>query len=387
VSPAAPGPITVAHVITRLDVGGAQATAVRTCALLDPDRYRPVILAGADAGSGGSMADQARDAGVEVVTVDALVSAIRPHTDVRAVGAVRRAIEGTGAALVHTHSSKAGAIGRLAARRAHRPAVHTVHGWSFHGDQHPAVRGTYRSIEKALAPQTAALIVVTPVDERIGIDEGIGRPEQYRLIRSGIAIPPPRTAATRTAGRAALGWDDGVEGMVAVGRLAPQKDPLALMEAFAAVVAARPQARLAVVGDGPDRSEVEAAIERLGLAGPVALLGLRTDVLDVLAAADLFVLSSRWEGLPRTVLEAVALGVPVAATDVGGVREVIEPGVSGWLVPPGAPALLGAAAIEALGSPHEAGARAEAAREGIDGFDEQRMATDTMALYDEVLGR
>jgi len=387
VSPISSGPVTVAHVITRLDVGGAQATAVRTCALLDRDRYRPVILAGPDAGSGGSMADDARAAGVEVVTVDGLVSTIRPHIDVRAVPAVRRAVEGTGAELVHTHSSKAGVLGRLAARQAGRPAVHTVHGWSFHGEQHPAVRTTYRTIERALAPKTAALIVVTPVDERIGREAGIGRPEQYHLIRSGIAIPAPRTAAQRASARAALGWGDGDEGLVAVGRLAPQKDPQTMVEAFAAVVAARPQARLAVIGDGPDRAEVEAAIDRLGLGASIALLGVRTDVLDVLAGADAYLLSSRWEGLPRTVLEAVALGIPVVATDVGGVREVVDPGTSGWLVPAGDPAALGTAAAEALASPVVAAARAEAARAGIDRFDEQRMAADTMALYDQVLGR
>ncbi len=379
-------PRTVVHVITRLDVGGAQATAVRICALLDRDRFRPVLVAGEDQGSGGSLAADATEAGVEVHHLRSLVSPVRPHRDVQAVRDLRSTFANLGVDVVHTHSSKAGALGRMAARSAGVPAVHTVHGWSFHDGQRPIVRRGYQWIERRLASSTAALVVVTPVDEEIGLADGIGTRSQYNLIRSGIVLPPVPAAEQRLRVRSELGWGADVHGLVAVGRLAPQKDPVALIDAIAFAVAERAQVRLAVVGDGPLRPEVEAAIARHGLADRVQLLGIRHDVAVLLAGADGFVSAARWEGLPRTVLEAVAVGVPVAVTDVGGVRDIIDPGRTGVLVPSEDPPALGRAVVDLVDHPADARSRAEAARLAIDEFDERTMADRTMDLYDRVLG-
>lgn len=379
-------PVAVAHVITRLDVGGAQATAVRTCALLDPTRYRPVLVAGVDTGSGGSLAPAARRAGVEVVELPELVSPIRPHRDVAAVRALRGFLEERGIALVHTHSSKAGAIGRWAARPLPVATVHTVHGWSFHDGQHPAAAGAYRAVERRLARRTDALLVVTPVDERLGLAAGVGTADRYRLVRSGIALPDPPSASQRAAARAALGWDDATLGLVSVGRLAAQKDPLTLLEAVARVAVHRPEVALAVVGDGELRPEVAARAAEPDLAGRVQLLGIRADVAEVVGGADLYVSAARWEGLPRTLLEAVAVGVPTLVTDVGGVRDVVAPGVTGELVAPGDPAALAAAIEASLADPSGRAARAGAARAVVGAFGEEEMARRTMAVYDEVLG-
>lgn len=379
------GPVTVAHVITRLDVGGAQATAVRTCALLDPSRYRPLLLTGGDAGSGGSLVTAAEDAGIEVVRIPSLVSAVRPSRDLLAVRDLCRVIRSRQVALVHTHSSKAGALGRAAAGRTGRPKVHTVHGWSFHDGQPAIIGWVYRSVERHFGRRTDALVVVTPADREIGLGAGIGRPEQYHLVRSGIALPPEPSGHDRGQARAVLGWESDHVGLVAVGRLAKQKDPPTLIGAFARVAALRPGARLALIGDGDLRPDVEALVARHGLGRQVQLLGIRSDVVDLLAGADAFVSSSLWEGLPRTVLEAIAVGVPVVATDVGGIRDVIEPDRTGLLVPSGDPSALAAALVEVIDQPQEARSRAVNARSALDEFDEARMAERTMTVYDQVM--
>ena len=378
------GPVTVAHVITRLDVGGAQATAVRTCALLDRDRYRPLLVCGSDAGSGGSMMPDAEQAEVEVVRMPSLVAPIRPGADVRALRHLTRLLVRRRVAVVHTHSSKAGAIGRLAAHRADRPVVHTVHGWSFHEGQRPAVRAGYLAIERWLSSRTDAWVVVTPTDQELGLDVGIGQADRYHLVRSGIGMPAPATAEVRERIRREQGWSDREVVLVAVGRLAPQKDPLTLLDALARVVPAYPHVRLALVGDGPLRDAVASRVTELGLQDHVQAVGVRSDVFDLLAGADGYVSSARWEGLPRTVLEAVAMGVPVVTTDVGGVRDIIEDGVSGLLVPSADPDALATMLKCVLDAPVAAASRAAIARQSIGEFDEQVMATRTMAIYDAV---
>lgn len=375
----------VAHVITRLDVGGAQATAARTCALVDRRRVEPLLIAGRDEGSGGSVAASAEAAGVEVVHLGELVAPIRPWRDAAAVGRLRSLFDDRGVDIVHTHSSKAGVLGRLASRG--RPTVHTVHGWSFHEGQRRSVAATYRTVERALAPRTDAWIVVTPTDQAIGLAAGIGAADRYHLIRSGIAVPELPGPAERQAVRRSLGWDDDTAGVLAIGRLVDQKDPLTMVDAFAVAAAEHPEARLAMVGGGTLHQEVAARIRAAGLDDRVDLLGVRADAASLLVGADAYLSSSRWEGLPRTVLEAIAVEVPVVATDVGGIRDVIVPDQTGLLVPAGDPQALGDALARTLADPAAAAALAARARTGIAEFDERTMVDRTMDLYDHVAAR
>lgn len=380
------GPARVAHLITRMDVGGAQATAIRTCALLDRERFAPMIFTGADGGSGGSSVPDAEAAGIEVRHVPHLVSRVRPGADLRAVGSVRALLAEHRIDLLHTHSSKAGAIGRWAARRGPWPTVHTVHGWSFHDGQPTPVAAAYRFVERHLAPRTGALVVVADADRRTGLAAGIGRPEQYHLVRSGIAPLAPPSPSERAAARRLLGWEADVHGWLSVGRLVEQKDPLALLEAFALVVADSPHVRLALVGDGDLRPVVEARAAAPDLAGRVAVLGLRSDVPTLLAAADGYASAARWEGLPRAVVEAAFRAVPLAVTDVGGLAEVVRDRETGRLVAAGDPRALAHAVREIVGDPARAAERADRAREAVAGFDEATMAAQTAAIYDGLLG-
>lgn len=377
-------PVPVAHVITRLDVGGAQETVVRICAGLDRSRFHPTIYCGPDGGSGGSLAGRAHNAGVDVVVVPELRSAIRPWSDARGVLALASVLRSNDVGLVHTHSSKAGVLGRLAARRARiSPVAHTVHGWSYNDDQPRVIAGAYRSVERAMAWWTDALVVVTIADRDQGLLDRIGSEDRYALVRSGIDLSAS-TTASRTDVRRRMDWADDVPVVISIGRLAPQKDPLALVEAFAKVRSEQP-ARLVLVGDGELRPAVEDLVNRRGLTADVELLGLRDDVTELLVGADAFVLSSRWEGLPRAVLEATHAGLPVVATDVGGVSEVLEDGVTGWLVSAGEQGALAAALRELLQDPSEAERRVAAARLRLPSFTEQAMVTDTEDLYASLL--
>lgn len=378
-------PATVCHVITRLDVGGAQHTAVTVCRLLDRQRYRPVLITGPDGGSGGSLIPEARAADIEVVVEAALVSAVRPARDVVALRRLTSAMRDIRPAIVHTHSSKAGALGRLAARQAAVPAlVHTVHGWSFHDQQHPAVSLAYRKIEAGLARSTDALVVVTSEDRRLGLAAGIGSMDRYHLIRSGVALRGPVTSAERLAARARLGAAGDTKVVATVGRLEPQKDPVGLVEAVAALD--RHDVTLVFVGDGALRPEVERAGRTL-LPGRLSITGVVDDPRSVTAGADVFALPSRWEGLPRALVEALDAGLAVVASAVGGVGEVIEDGSTGLLVGPGDTAALAKALNRLLDDPPLAQALMAAGPPAVSGFSEQAMARDHMDLYDSLLAR
>ncbi|MCU1370655.1 MAG: putative Glycosyltransferase, group 1 [Ilumatobacteraceae bacterium] len=380
-------PVRVVHLITRLDVGGAQETAVRICAGLDRDRFAPELWCGPDQGSGGSLRDSARDADVPVIEISHLHGPIRPLADARAVREVRTRLQRERPAILQTHSSKAGVIGRKAAARGSGPkVVHTVHGWSFNDSQAAPVALGYRLIERVLARRSAALVVVTTADRTTGLAHRIGRPEQYVLIRSGIDLAETASAAVREATRTELGWapDDLV--VASVGRLEAQKDPLTLVEALASARAEVPQLRAVLVGGGSLEAQVRTRADALGVADRLDLLGLRDDVPAVLAAADLFALSSRWEGLPRAALEAARAGLPIAATDTGGIRELVVDGVSGRLVPIGDAAALATALVALAEDRAGASALAAAASARLPEFTTERMVADTEALYDRLLG-
>jgi len=377
----------VFNVITKLAVGGAQETALRSCSLLDPARWETALVTGPESSPEGDLFEEAAALGVRVLTVPTLRRRVRPVGDLRALIDLVRLLRRERPDVVHTHSSKAGVVGRLAARLARVPVVvHTVHGWSFHEGMSPVSRKVAVAAERLAARWTTALVVVATRDAEIGIAARIGRPEQYALVRSGIDTVAFRsTAASRVDARRALGIPESIPVLGTVTRLCRQKDPETLLRAARLVVDARPEARLVVVGDGPLRPEVDALVERLGLGPNVSLLGPRRDVAGLLPAFDAFVLSSRWEGLPRVVVEAMAVGVPVVSTDVGGISEAIEDGVSGLLVPAGEPEALAGAILRILDEAGLGERMRRAATARVDEFDVGVMTDRLDELYTRLL--
>lgn len=329
--------IPVLHVITRLIVGGAQENTLFTAARLNPRRFRLEVACGPQTGAEGSLVEEAQTQGIPLRIIPDLLRQVSPHHDLRALVALTRIIKQGNFSIVHTHSSKAGILGRLAARRAGAPIIiHTVHGWSFHNYMPSATRYLYILLERWMARFTHALVVVTTKDIEKGLSAGIGRPEQYHLIRSAIPLEEFDPARfDRIAIRRELGLPQEAPVVGTIGRFSPQKNPLDWVRVAAIVARALPETRFLLVGDGPLRPQVEAALNQEGLAKRAILTGLRRDTPRLLAAMDVFMLTSLWEGLPRTIPEAQAMGLPVVANRADGTTEAIRDSVSGFLCRPG----------------------------------------------------
>lgn len=373
----------VTHVITRLVVGGAQENTILSCALIDPERFSSDIVCGPQTGSEGDLFAECATRGVPLAIEPSLVREVNPLRDPVSVVRLAALFRRTRPDIVHTHSSKAGIVGRAAARLAGVPIViQTAHGWGFHAEQSFLERSLFIGLERACAPLADAMIVVAEPNRVLAAELRIGRPEQYHLIRSGIELeryrhdPEAGLAIRRELDLPAEGFVFGT-----VGRLSDQKAPQDAMAAFALVAARHPGSRFVFVGDGPLRGLVEDRARAAGLGDRVRFTGLRRDVGAFLSAFDAFVLSSRWEGLPRVVPQAMAAGLPVVATAVDGTPEAVTEGVSGFLVAPGDVAALAARMDELVTTPARARAMGQAGLARVDEFSARRMVEQLAVLY------
>lgn len=373
----------VLHVITRMIVGGAQENAMLSCALVDAAIFPSEVLTGPQTGSEGSLHEETRRRGVTLHVEPMLVREVNPLKDaialLRLVARLRRGRYD----VVHTHSSKAGILGRVAARLAGVPmVVHTVHGWAFRPGQPRLAFRTYVLLERLCARWCQALVVVAEADRTEGLTLGIGRPEQYVLIRSGIEIEAFRdVGVSRAEARRRIGVPEAAFVAGSVGRLSRQKAPLDLLSAFAGVARERDDAHLVMVGDGPLRHELEAAVDRAGLRGRVHLLGLRRDVPELLRAFDVLVLASRWEGLPRVFPQAMAAGLPIVATRVDGAADAIVPGENGWLVDVGDASGMARHLLDLAADPERSREMGAAGRRRVEEFSATRMVRRLEDLY------
>lgn len=309
----------ILYVITRGDtIGGAQVHVM--------DMARRVIadgnLATVAVGSYGPMFDELKASKVPVVRVPALQKAIHPINDLRAVVHLRDVIRQVRPDLVSCHSSKAGIIGRIAARLCSTPCIFTAHGWSFTEGTSATGRFVYSRVERLLAPLAARIICVSEGDRQLGLNAHISSSRMVTIHNGMPAIPDHHLAQPASARPMRV---------VMVARFDAQKDQSTLIRALVNV----PNVRVDFVGDGPTRAACMALAERLGLAGRVGFLGIRRNISRILADADAFALISNWEGFPRSTLEAMRAGLPVVVSDVGGAVEAIEPGVTGFAVPRG----------------------------------------------------
>ena len=344
------------------------------------------VLAGPDRTDEGSFWDRPqprRGTGPVLVEVPNLVRAVSPARDLKALWWLIRWLRTNRPDVVHTHSSKAGVLGRLAAAIAGIPCAHTVHGWGPLYADVAAGRLIARLVERGLARLCAALVVVGRTDLRRGVAARIGTPLQYWLIRSGVDTDAVGTAADRTRLRAELDVEDRfVIGMVA--RMAHPKDHATLIAAV--VEADVADWTLVLVGDVPDRAKVERLVADARVGHRVRFLGQRDDAAVVPLAFDVAVLASLWEGMPRVVVEAAAAGVPVIASDVGSIGELIEPGVSGRLVPAGRVDGLTEALTDVARRPEHHRAMAAVARQRAEVFSVQRMRNDLAGLWTGLSG-
>ncbi len=357
-------PLRVATVITRLE-GGAGILALRGLLALDPSRFQPVLVTG----SGDRHLDQARAAGLEVITEPALRTPIAPLHDMSALWALSALLRRRSFDVVHTHTAKAGALGRIAARRAGVPRiVHTYHGFPFHEFQSRLCRDSYIAIERRLGRMTdMALCVGTGVAVE-AIRHRLILPERIRTI--GVAVPDgaPLAPDARERARRALGVPPDATVVGAVARLTYQKAPEDFLAAMRDLGRMRGPGQPEVVGVWVGSGDLAERIDRLTRTAPgprITMADERTDIPEILPAFDVFALPSRYEGLPTAIVEAMACGIPVVATAVNAVGDVVVPGETGLLVPPQRPDLLAEAVNHLLNSPGAAARMAVTARERL----------------------
>jgi glycosyltransferase involved in cell wall biosynthesis len=314
---------TVCHVITKLELGGAQEVALYAVTHLDRTRFRPALLTG----DGGLLTEEARSiSDVEVIVLPHLIREISCFHDLLALHRLVRAFRRIRPSIVHTHSSKAGLLGRWAAWCAGVPIIiHTVHGYGITPAQPRWLQRVLIWLERFTGLVTSHWVAVSQADMAKG--------RAWRLFRDNVSVvrpgidPQPFSdqidPASRHHLRAAFGAGPDHELVGTVACLKPQKAPEDFVAVAKQVCMARPQARFVLVGDGELRPRVEGLIRKEGLGDRICLAGWRRDIPAILQALDAFLLTSHWEGLPRVLLEARTSGLPVVATCVGGAAEAV----------------------------------------------------------------
>ena len=367
----------VMFVVTRGDsIGGAQVHVRDLATRVVADGGEAHVVTGVP----GPLTEQLTAAGVPWTIGEGMLREIDPLRDIQAVRALARIIGQVRPDVVSTHSSKAGIVGRLAARMVRTPAMFTAHGWAFTGGVPEPKRTVYRRIERACAPLAARIVCVSAHDGELAARAGIGAvggAGRVRVIHNGMPDIDPSLMADP-------GGVTGAPRAVMIARLDRQKDHATLLAALARV----PGLGLDLIGGGPGRGETERFVAELGLGERVAFLGQRADIAERLGRAHLFVLSSRWEGFPRSTLEAMRAGLPVVVSDVGGAAEAVTEGVTGHVVAPGDVESLAERLGRLAGDPATRAAMGAAGRARYEAaFTFERMYGETAAVWAEAAGR
>jgi glycosyltransferase involved in cell wall biosynthesis len=384
-------PVRVLRVIARLNMGGPAHHVGLLGSMLDPARYVTLLLHGEVGAGEDSLEATVRRKGLRMARVPGLRPELRPHDDARALAGLVRHIRQLRPDIVHTHTAKAGMLGRLAAVLSGEPRptiVHTYHGHVLEGYFGPVRNATYRDLERRLARVSDALIGVSKatVDDLVRL--GVADRSKFRVIPIGLDLTPfiePRHGAREVFRREVGAGEDEVL-LTYVGRLARIKRVEVMLHAVARAHELGAPVRLAIVGDGGIRPQLEQLADELGVADRVRFVGYRADVAPVAAASDVALLSSDNEGTPVSLIEAAAAATPAVATAVGGVPDVVTP-ETGILAPSGDSHAL-AGAIVAMARDVDARQRmGKAARRHVmERFSADRLVRDIDRLYCELIG-
>jgi glycosyltransferase involved in cell wall biosynthesis len=356
--------VRIARIIGRLNVGGPARHAISLTAGLDLARFVTTLITGTVGPHEGDLTAEARALGVEPVVVPELGPRIQLGRDLLALGKLVRLLRRLRPDLVHTHTAKAGALGRVAARLAGVPIiVHTFHGHVLEGYFSPTRTRLFLQIERALARITHRIITVSPRVQHDLLARGIGRPDQMEVVPVGLDLArfldrPASPASLRET----LAIPSNAPLLGIVGRLVLIKDHPTLFQALALLQTHGPAPHLIVAGDGERREALRRLAQDLGLASRIHFLGWRDDLEAILGELDMVICCSKNEGTPVALIEAMAAGVPVLSTDVGGVGDLIVHGETGWLVPSGNPSVLARGIRELLADPRPRAQLVPAAR-------------------------
>ncbi len=380
--------VRVLRIIARLNVGGPAIHATLLTERLDPTRYDSRLVAGTvEPGEGDYL-------GLHEHTVRGLISLpdlgreIRGLSDLRTLGSLVRIIREFRPHIVHTHTAKAGAVGRAAALLCGVPVVvHTFHGHVLRGYFSPAKTRVFRQIERFLGQRSSALVAVSPKVREELLALGVGQTDRLHVVPLGLDLERFRTYdEPRAEARAALGLPEDAFVTSIVARLAPIKAHEVFLDAARRFAEVHPRAMFLVVGDGERGDELKAEVARLALGDRIRFLGWRADLERIYRASDAVALTSRNEGSPVALIEAMAAGCPVVSTRVGGVPDVVTHGETGLLVEMDDAAGL-AEALRRLACDRALAARLGAAGQAsvIERYGASRLLRDVDALYQTLL--
>lgn len=364
----------VVYIITRSDaIGGAHVHVRDLAARLLAEGHSVQILVGGE----GPFTRQLSDRGIPFTNVPSLVRAISPWDDLQAFLHMRRILSSLKPDLVSTHSSKAGWLGRAASRSLGIPAIFTAHGWAFTDGVPEKQRRLYVLAEKLAARFGDHIITVSSFDKELARAHGVAPETKMIPIHNGMPDVPSELLAQP---------ESEPPHMIMVARFEEQKDHATLLAALAQLK--QFSWTLELIGDGPLRPAVERLAEGLGIRNRIEFVGAVDDVAERLARAQIFVLTSRWEGFPRSILEAMRAGLPVVASDVGGVAESVADAINGYLVPRGDVFAVKERLQRLLIDPDLRIGMGRRARQRFEKeFTFDRMFEKTISVYRDVLGK
>lgn len=319
----------VLHVVTKLELGGAQKQLLGLLGRLDKERFDLFLFTAKD---GILLSEATSINNIRLKKSIFLERPINPFKDILALIELCCFIKKHAIDIVHTHSSKAGILGRLAAKFSGvKCIIHSVHGWSFNDYQPSFYRRLFMALERIVAEFTDSLVVACDYDKQKGLRHNIGVPEKYALVRYGIDYSEFNGRKHNTERGLGINPEELV--VTNISCFKPQKSPLDFVRLAFLVNQRVPNVKFIFAGDGILRDKIEAAVSEFGLQERVILCGWRRDIPGILSGTDVLVLTSLWEGLPVAVLEAMSCGLPVVATNTGGIQEVLIEGETGFLVP------------------------------------------------------
>ena len=381
--------VKVVNVVTRLSIGGVAHHVTNLMRGLDPTQYEQQLVCGFEGAGERSMRDVIQAQGVTPILIPRLVGNPRLSiADGAAFAHILRFFRRHRPVIVHTHTSKAGLLGRLAARLTGIPiVVHTFHGLVLKGHYGRLKSSGVRAVERWLAGFSDRLITVSSEDKKDLLAYRIAPTHKIEVIPVGLELDHFIDGRSRRGVlHRELGLDPANRLIGIVGRIAPVKNHRLFFDAMARVLAECSTRHVVVVGDGDLRPAMERYVREIGIADRVSFLGWRYDLPQVYTDLDVVVISSNNEGTPVTAIEAMAAGRPVVATRVGGLPDVISDGETGYLVPPGNVERLASAVERVLSDGETAERLRRKARDSVrHKFVVDRLATDIDLLYRRLL--
>ena len=389
-------PTPIVRIITRLNIGGPSIQATRLTTALEAHGYTTTLIHGR-LGEGEGDMSYLLAPGARAIQLDSLRRPVSLLHDLRAVVRIYGELMRVRPAIVHTHMAKAGLLGRLATvfynlTRGSAPrarVVHTYHGHVLDGYFNAVITGIFVALERLLARASDRIIAISPAIERELRDGfGIGRSDQYRVVPLGFDLSAFAAVddGSRARSRQDLSIGADAEVVSTVGRLTAIKQHRLFLDTVAAAARSRPRIVALIAGDGELRAELESYAAQIGIASRVRFLGWRRDLATIYGATDVFLLTSRNEGTPVALIEAMAAGVTGVSTDVGGVKDVIDSDAVGGRVPDNNAEALAAAVVRYLADPGLRRMSGQRARSAVlHRYSLERLVRDIAELYAELV--